>query len=174
MKFLSHRSYGPSECFFVSGSWQSEDLFGYSFSVAPPIQSLRGLPFLGSFSVLWCVRNIEWGPLAGILLCISVHQALKGAPWLGSYSVVQWNKCLMGQPLNCSTASAGVWGETMVMALPPTCDSALFPDFHGCLAFLQRHFPTQSPPSHPLGMSVQSTATFVLKLHYNPYCQEPR
>ena len=50
-------------------SWQSESLFGQSFSVAPPIQELKGLPFLGSFSVVWHVRHIE------------------GPPWLGSYSV---------------------------------------------------------------------------------------
>ena len=40
--------------------------------------------------------------------------------------------------------------EAMVMAPPPTCDSAVSPCFHGCLAFLHRHFPPQSPPSHPL------------------------
>ena len=41
-----------------------------SLSVAPPIWVLRGLPCLGSFSVVWRIRHIE-------------------APcWLGSYSVV--------------------------------------------------------------------------------------
>ena len=40
-----------------------------SFSVAPSIQALKGLPCLGSF-VVWRVRPIE------------------GPPWLGSYSVV--------------------------------------------------------------------------------------
>ena len=38
----------------------------------------------------------------------------------------------------------------MVMAAPPTEDSAVSPCFHGRLAFLNRHFPPQSPPSHPL------------------------
>ena len=87
--------------------------------------------------------------LAGVLLCSSVHQSLKGAPWVGSYSVVQCIKRLMGQPL-CSATDAGVWGEAMVMAPPPPHDSAVSPCFHGCLAFLHRHFPPQSPPSHPL------------------------
>ena len=40
--------------------------------------------------------------------------------------------------------------EAMVMAPPHTCDSAASPCFHGCLAFLCRHFPPWSPPSHPL------------------------
>ena len=39
------------------------------FSVGPAIQAFRGLPFLGSFSVVWHIRHIE------------------GPPWLGSYSV---------------------------------------------------------------------------------------
>ena len=36
------------------------------------------------------------------------------------------------------------------MTPPPKCDSAVSPCFHGCLAFLHRHFPPQSPPSYPL------------------------
>ena len=46
--------------------------------------------------------------------------------------------------------------ETMVMAPPLPCDSAVSPCFHGCLAFLHRHFPPQSPPSHPLDPSLRS------------------
>ena len=46
--------------------------------------------------------------------------------------------------------------EAMVMAPPPTHDSAVSPWFHGCLAFLHRHFPLQSPLSHPLGLSLHS------------------
>ena len=38
----------------------------------------------------------------------------------------------------------------MVMAPPPMCDSAVSPCFHGCPGFFHRHFPPQSPPSHPL------------------------
>ena len=41
-------------------------------------------------------------------------------------------------------------------APPPTCDSAVSPCFHGCPAFLHRHFPPQSPPSHPLNPSLHS------------------
>ena len=44
----------------------------------------------------------------------------------------------------------------MVMALPATRDLAISPCFHGCLAFLNRHFPPQSPPSHPLHKSLCS------------------
>ena len=44
--------------------------------------------------------------------------------------------------------------EAMVMALAPARDSAVSPCFHGCLAFLHRHFPPQSPPSHPLNPSL--------------------
>ena len=44
----------------------------------------------------------------------------------------------------------------MVMAPPPMHDSAVSPCFHGCLAFLHRHFPPQSPPSHPFNLSLHS------------------
>ena len=70
-------------------------LFGRSFSIAPPGHALRGLPCLGSFSVVQQVRHIEGAPwlgsysvdrpirplkttLGGVLLCISVHQAFVG------------------------------------------------------------------------------------------------
>ena len=46
--------------------------------------------------------------------------------------------------------------EAMVMAPSPTCDLAVSPCFHGCPAFLHRHFPPQSPPSHPLCQSLRS------------------
>ena len=41
-----------SESFLASCSWQSEGLFGQSFSIALPIQALKGFPFLG---VLLCL-----------------------------------------------------------------------------------------------------------------------
>ena len=44
----------------------------------------------------------------------------------------------------------------MVMAPSLTCDSAVSPCFHGCLAFLHQHFPPQSPPSHLLNPSLHS------------------
>ena len=83
--------------------------------------------------------------MAGVLLCTLTGQALKGEPWVGSCSIVQCIRRLLGQPLYCSAADAGLWGEAMVMAPPPTCDSAVSPCFHGCPAFLHRHFPPQSP-----------------------------
>ena len=46
--------------------------------------------------------------------------------------------------------------EAMLMAAPAVCDSALSPCFHGCPAFLHRHFPPHSPPSHPLDLSLCS------------------
>ena len=69
---LLHRSYGPiGVLFLASCSWPSEGLFGQSFSEAPPIQALRGLPCLGSFSVVQHVRHIEEGPVAGVLLLVT-------------------------------------------------------------------------------------------------------
>ena len=64
--------------------------------------------------------------------------------------------------------------EALVMAPPPMHDSAVSPCFHGCLAFLHRHFPPQSPPSHPLGsISPQSTAPLALGLLHNPQTPAP-
>ena len=108
---LHCRSYGPTRAFFgASCSWRSEGLFGQSFTIAPPVLALRGLPCLQSFSAVQLIRHIG-GPLAGLLLCRLAHQALKGAPWVGSYSVIQCVRCLMGQPLCCSAAVAGMWEE---------------------------------------------------------------
>ena len=64
--------------FLVSCTWRSEGLCYLSFSMALPIQALRRLPCLGSFSVVQCIRHIEGSPLAGVLLCSSVHQAFDG------------------------------------------------------------------------------------------------
>ena len=65
--------------------------------------------------VLLCcsVRQAHRGAtLAGVLLCSSGRQSLlKGAPWVGSCSVVQCVRRLMGQPLYCSTADAGMKGD---------------------------------------------------------------
>jgi len=49
-----------SESFFeplVAGN-QKASLASF-FSAAPPVQALRGLPCLGSFSVVQCIRHIE-------------------------------------------------------------------------------------------------------------------
>ena len=62
---LHRRSYSPIRVFFwVSCSWRSEGLFGQSFSIAPPVHALRGLPCLGS-SVIWCIRHTEGPPGRG-------------------------------------------------------------------------------------------------------------
>ena len=75
-----------------------------------PFRHLEGSLAWGS-SVVQHIRQIEAPSPAGVLLCRSVCQALKGAPWAGSYSVVQCVPSFMGQPLYCSAANAGVWGE---------------------------------------------------------------
>ena len=66
-----HRSYGPIRIFFqVSCSWWSVGLFGQSFSVAPPIAGV-----LLCCSVHQAHRGVF---LAGVLLCSSVHQIFDG------------------------------------------------------------------------------------------------
>ena len=40
-----------------------------------------------------------------------LRQTHRGAPWLGPCSVVQYIGRLMGLPLSCSAANAGMWGE---------------------------------------------------------------
>ena len=78
---LPRRSYGPIRVFFrASCSWQSEGLFGQSFSAALPFQALSKLPCLGSFSVVPWVRHIE------------------APPWLGSYSLDRRIRHLKGRP----------------------------------------------------------------------------
>ena len=76
---------------------------------------------------------------------------------MGSYSVDQCIRCSMGQLLYLSVADAGLWrergygdGSTLY------ADSAVSPCFHGCPAFLHRHFPPQSPPSHSSQSSLHS------------------
>ena len=55
--------------FWASCNWWLEGLFGQSFSITLSIQALRGLPYLGSFSVVRCFRHIEgpsgWDPASG-------------------------------------------------------------------------------------------------------------
>ena len=138
---LCCRSNGPIRVFFqASCSWQSEGLFGQSFSVPLPIQALRGLPCLRSFSR-------------------SGHQALQGAPWVGFYSVVQCITLFDGPAsllfIQLPMLACGET-EAMVTAPPPTRDSAVSSCFHGCPAFLHRRFPPQFPPSHPRNLSLRS------------------
>jgi len=127
-------------------------------------------PCLGSFSVFPSGRHIEGDPLAGVLLCRLAHQALKGAHWVGSYSVVQLFRHLMGQPLYCSAASAGVWGERGHGdgSTPNSWLSsiALLPRLPG---FPPLAFPTTiSSLTSPQSISLQSAAALTLGLLHNP------
>ena len=90
--------------------------------MALSVPALRGLPCLGSFSVALHIRHIE------------------GTPWLRSYSVDQCFRHLMGH-LSIVQLPMLACGEreAMVMAPPPTRDSAVSPCFHGCLTFFHRH-----------------------------------
>ena len=140
------RSYNPIRVFFqASCSWRSESLYGQSFSIVSPIQTLRGLPCLG-LPLLFCMSGRE------------------GAPWLGSYSVVQCIRYLMGQPIVQFLMLACGERKAMVMAPSPTCDSAVSPCFHGCLAFPINISSLTSPQS----ASLQSTAALTLGLLHNP------
>ena len=82
-----------SESFFEPLVAGDQKVSGQSFSIALPIQELRGLPCLGSFSVSQHDRHIE------------------GLPWLGSYSVHRQVRHLVGQPLYCSAAGADSVGS---------------------------------------------------------------
>ena len=115
------------------------------------------------------------------LLCLAsvsaVHRAshMEGPPWPGSHSVDRHIRHLKEHPgwvLLCSSVcqafdepaslmfSCQCWlcgeREAMVMAPPPTRDSAVSPCFHGFLACLHQHFPPRSPPSHPPNPSLHS------------------
>ena len=72
-----------------------------------------------------------------------LHQAFDGPPSL---------------LFNCQCWPVGEerWSSRYGDGSTPMRDSAVSPCFHGCLAFLQRHFPTRSPPSHPLNPSLHS------------------
>ena len=172
MNCLHHRSYGTLRVFFqVSWSWWSEGLFGQSFSVAPPIQALRVLAPLPGALLCCSERQAHRGaPLAGVLLYSLAHQSLKGAPWVGSYSVVQCVKCLMGQPLYCSAANTGIWGERGYEE-GSTCyvwlsSIAWLPWLPG---FPPQVFPTTvSFLTSPWSISPQSTAALALGLLHNP------
>ena len=96
--------------------------------------------------------DTERAPLPGVLLYCSVHQAHRGAPLVGVLICSSVHQAFDGPAsLLFSCQCCLCWGtEAMVMAPHPMCDSAVSPCFHGCQAFLHRHFPPQSPPSHPL------------------------
>ena len=156
--FFAYGVMAQSECFFFFFFFKplvAGDQKAFLVSVSPylhPFRHLEGSLAWGP-SLLFHASGTQRGPLAGVLLCRLGPQALKGAPWVGSYSVVQGIRHLMDQPLYSSTADAGVWGErrygdgsTLYTWLSSI---TLLPWLPG---FLPRHFPPQSPPSHPLGL----------------------
>ena len=159
-----------SESFFrASCSWWLDGLFGQSFSIALPVQALRRLPCLESFSVVWHVRHIEGPPWLGSY-SVDRSQALKGHPGLGSYSVVQCVRCLMGQPLYCSAANVDMRRERSY-GDGSTCyvwlsSITLLPWLHG---FPPQAFPTTVSSLTSLqSISPQSTADLTLGLFHNP------
>ena len=105
----------PSEFFFkplVAGD-QKASLASLSPQLCP-FWHLQGFLTWGP-SLLFSgqAHRAPLHPLPGVLLCRSGHRALNEAPWVGSYSVVQGVRRLMGQPLYCSAADAGVWRERL-------------------------------------------------------------
>ena len=85
--------------------------------------------------------------LTGVLLCSLVHQSLKQHPgWVLLCSSVHHAFDGPASLFSCLML-AGREREAMVMAPPPMLDSVVSPCFHGCWAFLHRHFPPQSLPS---------------------------
>ena len=96
-------------------------------------------------------------PVAGVLFCRPARQALKRAPWVGVLLCSSVCQAFDGPASLLFSCHCGpVVGEAMVIVPPPMLDSAVSPCFHGCPAFLHRHFPPQSPPSHPLHPSLHS------------------
>ena len=81
---LNHRSYGPIRVFLASVSWWSEALFDLSFSVIPPIQALKGLPWLGFFSVVWHIRYFK-GPASIVQLPVLTVWGERLQWWLHPY-----------------------------------------------------------------------------------------
>jgi len=160
--------------FWSSCSWQSEGLFVQSFSIAPPIQALTGLLFLGSLSVVQCIRRIEVSPPLPLLESYSVDlciRHLRGASWMGSYSVVQCIRRLIGQPLSCLIADAGHVGRERDYGDGSThCvwlrSIALLPWLPGFP--LQAFSTTVSSLTSPGSVSSQSTVALTLGLLHNP------
>ena len=156
----------PHQCFFellVAGN-QKTSLA--SFSIALPVHALRGLSCLVS-SAVQNVRHIEGPPWLG---CYSVDLRVShlmehpgwglqfsasGVRW-ANHSIVKLQMLEYGERGYADGSTSYVW---LTQQLPPC--------FHGCLTFLHRNFPPQSPPSH-LDPSPQTTAVLALGFLYNP------
>ena len=99
-------------------------------------QAHRGDPLTRSCSVDWPIRHLKRHP-GWVLLYSVMSQALDGPVFL-LFSC----QC-------CQCWSVGRERKAMVMVPPAMCNLTVLPCVHGCLAFLHRHFPAQSPSSHP-------------------------
>ena len=165
---LRHRSYGPIRVFSPACcSWRSEGLLGQSFSLALPVQALKRLPCLGSFSVVPHVRHIE------------------GPSWLESYSV-DWLISHLKEhprwgPALWFSASCVWWASFSIVQLPMlVCGEREAMD--GAICVIQQYrllpwlpsFPSQAFPTtissliSPQSVSPQSTAALALGLFHNP------
>ena len=127
------------------------------------------------------MRSQRWTPdkwqlhPCWVLLCRSACQSLKGAPWMGSCSVVQCLRCLMGQPLYCSAADAGLWGERSYgegsSYYAWLSSIALLPWLPGFPP--QAFLTTVSSFTSSWSVSPQSTAILTLGSLHNPQTQHP-
>ena len=90
--------------------------------------------------------------MPGVFLCYSMHQAHNGASQAGSLLCSSVHLALEWASISTVQLRMLACGEreATVMAPPSMHDSAASPCLHGCLAFLYRHFPSGSPPSHTL------------------------
>ena len=136
MDCLLRRSYGPIRVFFRAFcSLVIRRPLWPVFLCSSAVQALRGLPCWRP-SVVWHIRHIKGCPGWGPRLWFTASGI-----WWASLSVAKLPMLTCGRR------------EAMVMAQPAMHASAVSSCFHGCLAFLHRHFPPQSPPSHPLDPS---------------------
>ena len=161
-------SFGPIRVFFqASCSWWSEDLFGQSFSTALLCSGTWGIPCLRSS--VWRIRHIEGAPWLESYSEI-VRQSLQGASWTGSCSVVQCIRRLIGQPLYCSAADAGVWREGGCGdGFTPCAWLSSITLLPWLPSFPPQAFPTTiSSLTSPRSVSPQSTAVLALGLLHNP------
>ena len=92
--------------------------------------------------------------MPGVLLCCSPVKHIDRPPWPGSYSVDQGIRRLMGQPLCCSAANAGMGRERLWGWFhPPRRDLAV-----SHLASMAARFSSTSISHHNLLSHISSTA----------------
>ena len=158
---LSHRRCGPTR---VSVSWWSEGHFGWFFSILPTVQALRGLPCLGSFSVVWYIRHIEGRPTDRGPTLSSMRQAFDGPASL-SFSCQCW--CVGSQRLwwwlhplhmtqQCPLASmaarlscTGISHYNLLPHIPSICLS----EVNSSSTILKLQLPASAPSRGPVSLS---------------------